>query len=97
VSLWNAAVVTATGCVLSARPGWYFGVQSPSREPAELTAHDRLVFLQKRAQHGRRQVDTGTPPGVEAGFVHVEFPVSHHLPGRDFTVTALSTWGAPFP
>ena len=35
--------------------------------------------------------------GTDAGFVHVEFQVSHHLPERDFVVTALFTWGTPFP
>ena len=35
--------------------------------------------------------------GADAGFVHVEFQVSHHLRERDFVVTALFTWGTPFP
>jgi len=35
--------------------------------------------------------------GTDAGFVHVEFQVSHHLRERDFVVTALFTWGTPFP
>jgi hypothetical protein len=34
--------------------------------------------------------------GADAGFVHVEFQVSHHLRERDFVVTALFTWGTPF-
>ena len=35
--------------------------------------------------------------GADAGFVHVEFQVSHHLRERDFVITALFTWGPPFP
>jgi hypothetical protein len=35
--------------------------------------------------------------GGDAGFVHVEFQVSHHLRERDFVVTALFTWGTPSP
>ena len=33
--------------------------------------------------------------GADAGFVHVEFQVSHHLSERDFVVTALFMWGTP--
>jgi hypothetical protein len=35
--------------------------------------------------------------GTDAGFVHVEFQVSHHLRERAFVVTALFTWGTPLP
>jgi len=35
--------------------------------------------------------------GTDAGFVHVEFQVSHHLRERAFVVTALFTWGTPSP
>jgi hypothetical protein len=35
--------------------------------------------------------------GNDAGLVHVEFQVSHHLRERDFVVTALFTWGTPVP
>jgi hypothetical protein len=34
--------------------------------------------------------------GADAGFVHVEFQVSHHLREHDFVITALFTWGTPF-
>jgi hypothetical protein len=35
--------------------------------------------------------------GTDAGFVHVEFQVSHHLRERDFVITALFTWGTRVP
>jgi hypothetical protein len=35
--------------------------------------------------------------GTDAGFVHVEFQVSHDLRERDFVITALFTWGTPRP
>jgi hypothetical protein len=35
--------------------------------------------------------------GADAGFVHVEFQVSHHLREGEFVVTALFTWGTPVP
>jgi hypothetical protein len=33
--------------------------------------------------------------GADAGFVHLEFQVSHHLREGEFVITALFTWGPP--
>lgn len=35
--------------------------------------------------------------GTDAGVVHVEFQVAHHLREHDFVVTALFTWATPLP
>jgi luciferase-like monooxygenase len=90
-----AADLDATGQLLAQyAPAWGF-------PPEEVTTWRASAAPSASASPGD---DTGpfsystrVFTGTDAGFVHVEFQVSHHLPEHDFVVTALFTWDTPLP